>query len=245
MYNTVMLLQNLRRAFGLVLLVLSLVLLTWGLRSAEYLLQTTELEPADMALTGSDQPPAVTSSSVPLTRIPGPRLLELSWPKRLRLGDDGTLRLTVGLTSSLPAGSDRSQATPAGASGLQPGNNDGYNLVLKSHLDLPGMVRTPTGELSQTMLADQPVVFLWYLRASAAGFFSGKVWLHLHFVSRSTGGEERILLAAQQVDIQVVRLLGMSGSQARLFGTLGLVVGTFLGLDGVLSWCFKQLARRE
>jgi hypothetical protein len=245
MYNTAMLMQKVRRAFGLLLLVLSLVLLTWGLSPAEYLLQATELAPADMALPGLDQPTGGGSTGGTAMQTPGPRLLELSWPKSLRLGDDGTLRLTVGFPSPPPAGSTESPTTPASAAGLQPGNYDAYNLVLQSHLDLPGMARTPTGEVSQAMRPDQPAVFLWYLRASAPGVFSGKVWLHLRFVPHSTGQEERILLAAQQVDIQVVRLLWMGGSQARLFGSLGLVVGSFLGLDGMLSWCLTQLAKRK
>jgi hypothetical protein len=245
MYNTSMLLQKVRRAFGLLLLILSLIVLTWGLSSVEYQLQATELAPADMALPGSKQPTGGDLAGGSAVQQPGSRLLELSWPKRLRLGDDGTLRLTVGFPTYLPLGSAGSQTSPASVVGLQSGNYDAYNLVLQSHLDLPGMAHTPTGEVSQLMLPDQPVVFLWYLRASTPGMFSGKVWLHLRFVPRSTGQEQHILLAAQQVDVQVVKLLGMSGSQARLFGSLGLVVGGFLGLDGVLSWGFEQLAKRK
>ena len=89
----------------------------------------------------------------------------------------------------------------------------------------------------------------WFFSGTCApstpGIFSGKVWLHLRFVPPPPAQEQRILLAAQQVDIQVVSLLGLSGSQARLFGSLGLVVGGFLGLDGVLIWCFEQLAKRQ
>ena len=176
-------------------------------------------------------------------RSPEPRLLELSWPKSLRLGDDGTLRLTVGFP--VRRGSTGSQS-PAGTAGrVQPGVDSAYHLILQSHLDLPGITRTPTGEVSQAMLPDQPVVFLWYLRPATPGIFSGKVWLHLRFVPPPPAQEQRILLAAQQVDIQVTSLLGMSGGQARLFGSLGLVVGGFLGLDGVLSWYLGQLAKRK
>ena len=245
MYNNPMPFQNIRRVFGLLLLVLSLVALIWGLSSPEYQLQATGLAPVDMTLPGSEPPIGSTSAVESAARSPEPRLLKLSWPKRLRLGDDGTLSLIVGFPSPLPAGSTGSQATQAGAGGVQPAVYDAYNLVLQSHLDLPGIVRTPTGEISQAMLPDQPVEFLWYLRPLTPGIFSGKVWLHLRFVPRSTGQEERILLAAQQVDIQVVSLLGMSSSQARLLGSVGLVVGVFLGLDGVLSWSLEQLAKRR
>jgi len=50
-----------------------------------------------------------------------PRQLDLSWPKSLRLGDGGTLRLTVGFpTSQSSDGSARSASYEA------------YNLVLQS-----------------------------------------------------------------------------------------------------------------
>ena len=86
MYNTLMLLQKVRRAFGLFLLVFSLVILTWGLRSPEYLRQATELAPADMALPGSDQSTGSVSAGVATSLAPEPRLLLLSWPKSLRRG---------------------------------------------------------------------------------------------------------------------------------------------------------------
>ncbi len=107
------------------------------------------------------------------------------------------------------------------------------------------MTHTPTGEVSQAMLPDQPVVFLWYLRPTAPGVFSGKVWLHLRAVPPPPAPDQRILLAAQQIDIQVTSLLGMSGSQARLFGSLGLVVGGFLALDGLVVWYLGLLAKRK
>jgi hypothetical protein len=239
-----MLLQKLRRGFGLLLLFLSVVVLVWGLKPAKYLLQTTQLAPADLALPASEPPSAGSSGSAQATLAPESRLLELFWPESLRLGDDGTLRLTVGFPSAQAAGLSGSQTPPAVAA-AQPAIYDAYKLVLQSHLDLPGITRTPTGEVSQALVPHQPAVFLWYLRPPAAGDFSGRVWLHLQFVPRSSGREERILLAAQQVDIRVVRLFGLSGSQARLFGSLGLVVGGFLGLDGVLIWGLNQLAKRR
>lgn len=237
MYNTRMVLYKTRRVFGVLLLLLSMVFLTWGLRSGEYLVQSTELASSDMALPGSEQATGSSSGSITAALAPEPRSLELSWPKSLRLGDDGTLRLTVSLSSG-SSGSSTGDQTP-------PGIYESYNLVMQSHLDLPGIERNPTGEVSQAMLPGQPVVFLWYLRPSTPGVFSGKVWLHMRFVPRSAGQEQRILLAAQQVDIEVVTRLGMSGNQARLYGSLGLVAGALLGLDGVLGWCLEQLAQHK
>jgi hypothetical protein len=242
MYNTPMLLVKLRRVFGLALLLISLVILIWGLRSPETMLQATELAPSDLAFPGSDQPAGNDSAGGAAVQPPGPRLLELSWPKNLRLGDEGTLRLTVGFPSPDTTG-EQTNSDPAGD--VRPGEDNATHLVLQSHLDLPGIARTPTGEVSQAMLPGHPVVFLWYLRPTAPEIFSGKVWLHLLLVPSPPAQQQRILLAAQQVDIQVTSLLGLSGSQARLFGSLGLVVGAFLGLDGLLIGYLERLAKRK
>ena len=223
-----------RRAFGILLLASSLVVITWGLRSTETLRQSTLLSSADMALPALGQAAGGSSEAVGILPALEPRQLDLSWPKSLRLGDGGTLRLTVGFpTSQSSDGSVRSASHQA------------YNLVLQSHLDLSGMKRTPTGEVSQVLLSDQPVVFIWYLRPSTSGEFRGKVWLHLRIVPRATGQEERILLAAQQVDIEVTTLLGMSGSQARLFGSLGLAASLPLLLEGFLSRSLEWVAQRK
>ncbi len=245
MYNTPVAFQKIRRVLGILLLILSLAVLTWGLRTGEYMLQSTDLASADMALPESRQPTGSSSTGGADPLAPEPRLLELSWPKSLRLDDDGTIHLTVALPSPPSVGSTRTGTPPAAAGGVQLGIYDSYNLVLQSHLDLPGLARTPTGDVSQALPPDRPVVFIWYLRPATQGIFSGKVWLHLRFAPRSAGQEERILLAAQQIDIQVITLLGMSGSQARLFGSLGLVFGGFLGLDGLVSWGFEQLVKRK
>lgn len=234
MYNTTMVFRRALRVLGIVLLVLSMVILTWGLRSGDTQKLSTELSPADLSLPDLE---GSTGNSSTQTETPPSfeaRLLELSWPKSLRLGDNGTIRLTVGLPASRV-----SQGK------VRPAFYDAYNLVLQSHLDLPGVTRTPTGEVSQVMLPDQPVVFLWYLRPTDPGIFGGKVWLHLRFVPRSGGQDTRLLLAAQQVEINIVTLLGMSGSQARLFGSLGLALGLFLTLEGLLSRGLEQIAKSK
>ncbi len=225
MYNTPMALQKIRRIFGLLLALVSLVVLVWGLRSGRVLSQSTALDSSDMSLPASPG----TGDSAAAALAPAPRLLELSWPGSLRLGDQGELRLSV----TLPPGDAMDDPSTI--------YND-YDLVLQSHLDLPGITRTPTGEVSPAMEPSHPTTVLWYLRPDAAGDFTGKVWLHLRFIPRSGGGQEqRIILAAQQVDIGVITLFGLSGSQARLFGSLGLAIGAVLCLDGLVA---RLLTRR-
>jgi len=245
MYNTPMILKMIRRIFGLSLLIFSLVALIWSLSPGKYILQTTQLSQAEMVLPGVAQATGGSPGSTPAILAPETRLLEFAWSERMRLGDDDTLRLTVGFPSQTSANSNRNETPKTADNGALPEIYSAYNLVLQSHLDLPGITHVPTGEVSQAMLPDKPVVFIWYLRPPAPGVFSGKVWLHLRFVPRSAGQAVRILLVAQQLDIKVVTLLGMSGSQARLFGSLGLVLGAFFGLDGLVSWCFVQVLKRK
>ena len=220
MYNTGMSLQKARRVVGVLLSVCCAGLLVWGLSAQKASRQTLELAPADMA------PPGVQAALEP-------RRLELSAPASLRLGDDGSLRLTV----SVPAAAQTQAASPSGI-------YTDYHLALQARLDLPGVARNPTGEISQAMLPGQPQAFLWYMRPAAPGQYSGKVWLHLLYKPRSGASEQRRLLAALPVELQVVTLLGMSGNQARLFGSLGLALGMLLCLDGVLNWGLEKLARK-
>ena len=97
--------RSVLRVLGIVLLVLSVAILTWGLRSGETQNQSTELSPAE---SGSARPGRIDRQfHYPKLRTPPSleaRLLELSWPKSLRLGDSGTIRLTVGLPASGPVG---------------------------------------------------------------------------------------------------------------------------------------------
>jgi len=221
MYNTGMSLQKARRVIGVLLFICCGSVLFWGLSAQKFSRQTLELAPADLALPG-DQAALE------------PRRLELYSPAGLRLGDDGSLRLTV----SAAAAAHNQAASPSGVYA-------DYQLILQARLDLPGVARNPTGEISQAMLPGQPQAFLWYMRPAAPGLFSGKVWLHLLYQPRSGAPEQRRLLAALPVELQVVRLLGLSGNQARLFGSLGLALGALLCLDGVLNWGLDFLARRR
>jgi uncharacterized protein YjeT (DUF2065 family) len=43
------------------------------------------------------------------------------------------------------------------------------------------------------------------------------------------------LLAAQELEIKVTSLLGLSGDQARVFGGFGLVIGAVIGLGVIID----------
>jgi hypothetical protein len=241
MYNTAMILRKARRSIGVVLLLLSLIVLVWGVRNEEFSTQMIELTASDMALF---QAKAVGGSS-PAGKAPEialePRQLEILAPKRVRLGDDGTLRLTIGPRSNLESKATENSIPLAVSGSTQNTGSVNSNLILQTHLDLPGVVHTPTGEVSQAILPGQPSVFIWYLRPLVSGIYQGKVWLHLISMPRSGGQKQRILLAAMPVEIEVVTLLGMSGNQARLLGSLGLAFGVMLGLEGVFTRFLERL----
>ena len=76
MYNTSMAFRIARQVFGILLLASSLVVLTWGMLSAETLRQSTQLSPAELALPDLEQTAGSSSGAagdLPSARIPPAR----------------------------------------------------------------------------------------------------------------------------------------------------------------------------
>jgi hypothetical protein len=118
-------------------------------------------------------------------------------------------------------------------------------LVLVSRLDLAGIRHTPTGEVSQALVSEHPVVFLWNVRAGMPGNYAGRTWLHLQSLMPESEGQDRRLLAAQDLEIRVISLLGLSGDQARVFGAVGLAMGAVLVLDGAIQSILQRTMKKE
>jgi hypothetical protein len=234
MYNTAMRLTMGRRLSGILLLAISLVLLTWGLIPEQMVVRPIEIAPEEMALPGASA-----------EMLPEARVLRLSWPKTLRAGDAGSLRLSV----DLAAGQNEREIvveSPAGEVGVgSAGLNTAYRTVLQAHLDLPGVAFSPTGEISQALVPTQNANFLWNLRAREAGNYPGKAWLHLQQSQLTSGSPYRAVLTAQQFEIEVEEFLGLNGVQARVIGSLGLVIGALVGLDGVVKWLNNWIVKHR
>ena len=219
------------RTFGLILLLVSLIVLTWGVRSVTYRTQTVPVTLAELSSpAGNRQLPGFGTNP---NQIVGRLFLE--WPESLRLGDAGEVRLSF------------NPEIPVGAQAPQPETSGGANQVLQSRLELAGIAYTPTGEISQALSMAHPVIFLWNLRARQMGDFSGTTWLHLSEISANgsqtgnTGKSMPKVLSAQQIDVPVNTFWGLSGIQARILGGVGLAVGAVLGLGSLFFQALQAI----
>jgi hypothetical protein len=234
MYNISMRLTVGRRLIGIVLLAFSLALLAWGLTKGKTLVRTVEITPQEMALAGIGDEGYQKA-----------RLIRLSWPAKLHAGDAGSLHLSFDLATQPGEESAATQPAEGAAQVDNQGLDQYHQIELQSHLDLPGVEFSPTGEVSQALLPGEKAVFLWNLRPREAGTYSGKVWLHLQSSPRATSPQSRMVLTAQRFEIEVEEFMGLNGTQARAIGSLGVVIGAFLSLDGAVNQLLRWIENRR
>jgi hypothetical protein len=94
-----------------------------------------------------------------------------------------------------------------------------------------GMEYLPSESVSMPIHTEKPVVLLWNIRGVEEGVFRGTVWLHLLVIPGTGGLEERKVVSAQVIEIQVVDFWGLSGKWARALGSIGVVLSVMLLLD--------------
>lgn len=164
-----------------------------------------------------------------------PRILVLTWPRVVRLGDSGRITLDV-----LP---DPASSTTLTVDGVQP------NLMVDARLEIPdARLLPPPGLVSQTLLTGQSLHFEWRVAPYRATEINGVAWVYYRFVVSETGQQEQVLVAVKPVQMQVVSLAGLSAGVVRAAGWVGVVLGVILSfplVDGVLRrfWGFKNMTK--
>lgn len=198
---------------------------------------TTMVYPSILLTPPPPVPVGPINTSIP-SGMPENRLLVLEWPAKLRVGDASYLRLKLDVDQQ----GDPSPTTDV--ANFEPGNETYKNpkspafrnIIMEAKLDMAGMQYTPSGEISESLHPGQPAMFLWSVRAPKVGTYRGAIWLHARFIPLAEGGEIRSVLSAPRVEIEAINFLGLGGTAARVLGSVGVVVGSILGLDGLLSW---------
>lgn len=213
---------SVRRLLGLVIFAASLSGLVWGFWPVSYQQHSLVISPAQMR-------PAQLPAGLPA--IAGPRSLSIEWPARVRTGETAALRLVFAPTEQA--------GQPA------PVAEGEYVVLLEARLELPGVPHTPPGQISQALLPDRALTFVWDLHPQLAGHARGTLWLHLRFISSAAGAELRQVLTAQRLELTVMDLFGLTGPWARALGSAGLVLGAAMGLDGVARWLWRRLVIRS
>jgi hypothetical protein len=119
-----------------------------------------------------------------------------------------------------------------------------HNVVAEARLDMAGMEVQPTGTISEPLTQGEAVVFYWSVRPIESGKYQGTAWLHLRFIPKGGGEENRIPVSVQFLEIEAKSFLGfVPGNTARGLGTLGSVVGSVLGfpfVSDLLKWLWSR-----
>ena len=227
-----MIVRKVRRFIGLSILLPSLVIWLWGVWPAS---QTTRSVRVHLPV-----PDASNNGSVV------DRDLLLTWPVRLRVGDTGLIRLSLeGNNKSREVAENQpnllSGTTMTGSHSNQTRTG---NVLAEGRLELSGMLSIPSGEVFEPLGAGERAVFFWKARPDHAGKFDGFIWLHLNSIIPGGSQEgvpavqNRSLLSAQRIEMEVDDLFGLDGSTARLLGVVGIAIGSIMLLD---SWFLKIL----
>jgi hypothetical protein len=205
-----MVFTGLRRAGGIALAFAGLAVLLWGSWPARQIIHDVPYSYGkELALPAgwdSLQPPPALADGI----------FRLQWPAWIRLGEEGKIRLSLeetGSPSPCPAAVNSSTFT------------------LASRLELPGVSHSPGSELYQPIIPCRPVFQAWTIHSTERGNFSGTVWLHLVVIFLHADFDWQFPVAAIPVDIKVISLVGLSGTQARLVGVLVILVGLALNID--------------
>lgn len=217
----------------------------------------TAATPPVMAPESSTRAPSPTEmASAPPTAQPLPtqppaileaRRVTLEWPPKIRVGDSDVIRLTLevdeqgNLTPTAQIAGHETRAETV----FIPDLYDTHNILAEARLDMSGVQVTPAGEVSEPLAPGQAVSFFWSVKPEEVGAYRGTIWVHLRFIPLDGGPESRKPLSALPIELQTVNFLGLGGKAARLFGFLGTLLGSALGLDDILSWIIKSFRKKE
>lgn len=170
---------------------------------------------------------------------PGDRILIVEYPSKLRRGDSGIIALTFeNMYGSTPTRDNLIELSESS----NPGDilDDDIHPVVRARLDLTGISFSPQGELIAPLKQEIPVIFTWKIHPHDEITTTGTIWLYLDFVSTNQGDIRSRALLAQEMNFEVVSMIGLAGPTARILGVLGIALGLSLSVDRIGKWV-KQI----
>lgn len=194
---------------------------------------------------GSGQP----IPAAPPPAIPESRRLTLEYPPRIRTGDSDRIRLTLEVNDlgEITPTAEVQGNTVTGQVVQVPNLYETHHVVAEARLDLAGLEVRPPNAIDEPLLPGQSVTFYWSVRPTESGTYRGTVWFYLRFVDKVSGEQSRRAIAAQTVQIEATKFLGLGGGVARAAGGVGSLIGGVLGfpfIDDVMKWIWNRLRRR-
>jgi len=173
------------------------------------------INPDNMILSGANDPqPAVLEF----------RTLSTFWPRSVRIGDSGVVRLDFSLDPVMHQSIGNPQLVDV---------YDLYNVLVDVRLEMPGAVVAPPGLFSQPLRPGQNITFNWRIYPNDVGQVSGTLWVYLRFVPRDMGEQEQVLIAVKQFKVESFALFGLGVGVVRVIGGIGFVLSIILSLPFV------------
>lgn len=117
----------------------------------------------------------------------------------------------------------------------QKGSSALANMLIEANIEVSQMLVAPANEMLMFLRPGQPVRFIWSVIPTDLGIFQGKVWLHLRLISSSGETLNRIPITAQRFTVKSVKFLGLSGPNAKLLGTIGMILGLVIVMISILA----------
>ena len=108
-----------------------------------------------------------------------------------------------------------------------------YNVIAEARLDLPQADVRPANLVRTTLVEGGAATYYWEVRPLEEGSLRGTAWLYLQLTPKAGGEGTRQPVSAQLVEIRSQSLLKRTGTQARVIGVVGSLVGLLLGIPFV------------
>ncbi len=221
-------LKKIRHILSIILLLAALGILAWGVWPGQRVMYTQYVEPQAMQV-----PSTSTSGHVAVLAI---RQVKLEWPESMRIGDQAVVTLVF---------------EPAGGEVLLPPPQDGfsdvyasYALMAEGRLEAAGLRVDPADPRRESLPEGQAVKFSWQVDPQQAATYPSKAWLLLRFLPLQGGQAAEAPVFVRLLDIHATSLLGMTGPSARIFGSLGIVLGLALSYDLLINFVKKTRRTR-
>ncbi len=193
------------RRLGQFLYVLSLLFLAFGLFSIGWVVWPVPREAVTITLPAGVLPGAPVgatfASLVDYT-------LNITWPRWLRAGEDGTIWITLSEDEvNVVEGDDRP-----------------VQIVLAESI-LGSLSIEPSGQQQASMGAGQNLELKWAVSGSSSGVFPGEVIVSFGFYDQDLSELVPVPVAVVDIEVNVIRFLGMKSQ-----------MGIWLGLIGLAFW---------
>lgn len=211
---------HVRRSFAILFILISLGMIFWSLWTFPKETRNLNFNPADFQFAQIDQSPAVFQA------ILETHLLSLSWPQKMRTGEIQSIEAVF-----LPISSEEISETRLLDGRFLLDIFQDYTVIVEGRLEVPGLKYSPEGQISQLLQPNEPVTFIWNLKAENAEVYNGTAWIYLNITSKETGQEQKQVITAQLLEFAGVDFWGLDYLSTRLIGSVGLAIGIVLIFD--------------